>query len=337
MHKLYSNYKIILILYITIISYKNAFSSVNIISWWNYLDKNTISKLQNKCKTSVSLDEYYSSDEFLRRFQKQKYSIVIFPGGVYNLISDKIGNTGINFGDIKSSYHSNVLYSFNRQNFSNNIGIFALGITGFLYDPKKIVIDTNENFKSIFLKAKDKKIALIDDPFESLKLISFERKILNVDDGVKEFRKLIDGTNFIITNDTVKIAEEKDFALAYTWVGIAFRRITENPDLKFIVHPKLAYISADFIATLDKNSQTACIAKMLASKEILNPILSRTFYFSPYGFPEKIKNKDFALEYKNFIINHNQLDWLEIPKKDEYQKMINLWQKIKIAMGNKFY
>ena len=337
MLKLILKIKTIFIL-INLINYnQNAFSSVNIISWWNYLDKNTIFELQNKCKTSISIDEYYSIDEFLRRFQKQKYSIIIFPGGVYNLISDKIRGTGISFQKIKGNYHSNILSSFNEQKFSSNVGIFALSITGFLYDPMKIKITKDQDLKSILKNARNKKIALIDDPFESLKLMSFEKKIANVNDGLNEFRQLVDGTHFIITNDTLKIIEDKDFAMAYSWVGVAFKRITKKPELKFIVHPKLSYISADLIATMKKDAETECVAKLLASKEILNSILSRTFYFSPYGTPDGIKNKDFEIEYKHFINDNQKLNWLETPEKDEYQKMINLWQRIKIAMKNKFY
>jgi hypothetical protein len=336
---IYSKCKIILILITTIFLYQNSFSSVNILSWWNYLDKDILSKLQRECKTTVSVDEYYSSDEFIRRINKQNnYSVVIFSSGVYNLVSDRIENTGINFAKIKSRYHPNVQATFSKQNFLNNVAIFALSTTGFLYDPKEIKINKNDDIKSIFSKARNKKISLlIDDPSESFKLITNEKNILNIGDGVKEFRRFIDGTYFIAANDILKIVEDKEFILSYSWVGEAYQRIKDNPNLKFMVHPKLSYISADLIAILDKNMQTVCVTKILTSKEILDPILSKTFYFSPFGSLGDNSIAAFTFENKNFIMNIENLRWHDTPKKEEHQKMINLWYRIKIALENKFY
>lgn len=330
-------FKIILIVLIAILSFQSAYSSVNIISWWNYLDKNSILKLQKKCNAKISLDEYYSSDDFLKRYNRQNYSIIIFPAEIYSLVSGKIEKRGTSFEKIVEDYHPNVLFSFMDQNFSKNVAIFSLGISGFLYDPKQIEIDQDEDIKNIFKKAKNKKIAFIDDPFESLHLISLDKKLPNVTDAVKELKQLVDGTYFIITNDIVKIVKEKDFAFAYTWIGEGFKRISENPNLKFTVLPGLSYVSADLIASLEKNPQTECVVKMLASKEFLNPILEKTTYFSPYGVTEGIKNKDFALKYKDFINNHNQFEWLHHPDKITYDKMENLWLRIKMAVDYKFY
>ncbi|WP_148696202.1 hypothetical protein [Silvanigrella aquatica] len=312
-----------------------AFASVNIISWWGYIDYELISQLSLECKSKISYDEYYSIKDFLRRYKKHNYSIIIFPAQIYNLISQEINDKGINLNDIRNEYHPEILNLFNRQVYTKNVAIYSLGITGFIYNPLHIHIDRNDEVKNIFQNAKDKKIAVIDDPIESLHLISQSTENGNDFEVEKNFNNLIKGTKYLITNDTIKIVKDKNFAFAYSWVGTSLKRMSENPHLKFTSIPKLSYISADFIATLDKNKDTECVAKKLASKEFLDPVLTRTFYFSPYGIPEKIQDKKYLSEYEDFIDNHHLLKWLPVLKKEDYQKKINLWEKIKIDMSNK--
>ena len=50
----------------------NAFSkpAVNILSWWDYINSEEIIKLvENKCNVDVSIDEFYSNDEFSRELE----------------------------------------------------------------------------------------------------------------------------------------------------------------------------------------------------------------------------------------------------------------------------
>ena len=86
-------FKVILILLSLL--YCNKLYCVNIFSWWGYLDKNIITKLESQCNTKVYFDEYYSTDEFLRRFNKDNYSIIIFSSVVYNFIKYRLNNSGI--------------------------------------------------------------------------------------------------------------------------------------------------------------------------------------------------------------------------------------------------
>ena len=330
--------KYFVILLIELLFNQNAFSSVNIISWWNYLDKETISKLEKACNTTVSVDEYYTSDEFIRRFNKQNnYSIIIFSSGVYNFVSKKIENNQINFGKIKKNYHPNVQKFLKKQIYSENTAVFSLGTTGFLYNSKEIEILKSDNMRDIISKVKNKRFSfLIDDPFESFKLIINDKNISNVDIDVKEFRNLIDGSYFVAANDILKIVEDKDFIFSYSWIGESYQVININSKLNFMVHPKLSYISADLIATLDKKLKTICVTNMLANKDTLEPILSKNFYFSPFGVSQS-NNSFFMKENKIFIDNINELNWLATLEKDEYKKMINLWYRFKIALENELY
>ncbi|APJ02496.1 hypothetical protein [Silvanigrella aquatica] len=326
-------FKFILVLQL-LINFK-AYSTVNIISWWDYLDKETLSKVEKQCNTTISNDEYYSSEELLRRIKNHKYSIVIFPGDVYNLISENIIKNGIDMSDVVEKYDPKILKIFNEIKLNRNVGMFALTTTGFLYNPKQIEIEKTDFVEEVFKKAKNKKIVLIDNYLESLYLISRNNKILNSEEGIQKFSNLIEGTHHIISNDYTKIIKQNDFAFAYSWAGTAIEMIAKNLDLKYILLPEVSYIAADFIAANNNNQQTKCVLKNIASRNVLDPILARTFYFSPYGLPSKIENKIFAREYENFIYNNHKLNWLPFPSKADYDKQLNLWQKIKISMNNK--
>ena len=318
-------FKVILILLSLL--YCNKLYSVNIFSWWGYLDKNIITKLESQCNTKVYFDEYYSTDEFLRRFYKDNYSIVIFSSVVYDFIKDRLNNSGMSLVKNKTKYNNEILNLFNIQKFSNNVGIFAISSAGILYNPDNIIIKKGDDLKTIFSKANNKMISIIDDPIEALMLINDLENKHDSDNQINEFKNLVSGTYPIITNDITKLVYDKNFAFAYVWMGEAYSRIIESKNkLKFILHPKTSYYSVDLIASIKKDSDTECVVKALSSKEILDPLLAKHYYQSPYG-------KNINIKFENREQNENfKLKWVSRPSKDEYQKKSNLWQRIKIAI-----
>ncbi|KAB8033568.1 hypothetical protein [Fluviispira multicolorata] len=320
-----------IICYITFFICKKSYC-VTIFTWWGYLDNEVKLSLEKECKTTVSYDEYYSNDEFLRRFYKQNYSIAIFSNVVYDFLPERIKGSGTSFKDIKRNYNSKLLKSFNDKKFPDNIGIFAISSSGFLYDPEKILIDKEDDLKTIFSKANGKIVSIIDDPIEALLLINNIKSDIDLDRHMSEFKKLVFGTYPIVTNDVVKLISNKNFAFAYVWSGEAYNQINKtNKNLKFTFHPKTSYISVDLIATLDKDSKTACVAKALSGKKILDPLLIKSFYFSPYGSSINSSNIFFDLENKKYVDNYN-MEWISRPSKAEYQQKSNIWQRIKIAI-----
>lgn len=313
---------------------QNAFA-VNVFSPRGYLflDRNTISKLQEKCNTKIFIDEYYSNDEFIRRFNKQNnYSIIIFSSLFYNLVSHKIKNVPLNFEDITEKYHPNILAAFRKQAFPKNITIFGLDLTGFLFDKNKMDIHKDEELKSIFSKVKNKKIIILDDSIESLKLISLNKITRDSDNVISEFERLVGDNHPIFTNVISKKINESDFGFAYLWTGQAHSQIKQNPNLKFIVHSKASYVALDLIAAVEKNTDVACVVRALSEKDIQEPIHSLVDYFSPYGSQNKIDKSEFFMQNKGFIENIDNLKWHDRPSKDEYQEMSNLWQKMKITV-----
>lgn len=308
--------------------------AVNILTWWGYLNKDIISKIEKECNTRVSYDEYFTNEDFLRRIDKQQYSIAIFSDIMYKLIENKIDNTGASLESIKQNYHPNIISSFNNKKLPKNIGIIGIGITGFLYDTSKIKIEKNEDIKSIFYKANNKKIAILDDPTYSFKLIPYDKPYPSLEKGIYEFKKLLNGNTPIVTIDIANSAKDKDFALAYTCLGEAFHEINQNPSLKFITHSKASHISGDLVATLDKDPKTSCVAKAISNKDTLNTILEENYYISPFGEQNTIENSDFKSISKNIINNYSSLKWIERPSKEDYRKMSSIWQEIKIEIKN---
>lgn len=67
-------------------------------------------------------------------------------------------------------------------------------------------------------------------------------------------------------------------------MGNAYQQIKKYPNLKFTHHPSISYLGADLIAAFDKSTETYCVAKELASKELNTKIISEDFRISPYGF-----------------------------------------------------
>ena len=67
--------------------------TINILSWVNYLSLDGASQLiEQKCNVRISYDNYYSNDEFLRRWHKtnQKYDVIIFSETIYPMIKKQV-------------------------------------------------------------------------------------------------------------------------------------------------------------------------------------------------------------------------------------------------------
>src|SRR5262245_4866842 len=68
-------------------------STVNILSWFGYLGSPEIIQLVEKeCNVGLSVDEYYSNEEFIRRWkvQKDEYDVLIFSNLLYKGLKENI-------------------------------------------------------------------------------------------------------------------------------------------------------------------------------------------------------------------------------------------------------
>lgn len=320
------------------ISEKKA-NAVNIITWYDYLTKDIVNDLEKKCNTKISYDEYYTIDEFLMRFNEQSYSIAIFPQSAYNLVSKKIENKGISIESIKKSYYSGVYNSGFNKDLPNNVGVFGIDAAGFLYNPDFITIKQNSTLKDIFSQTKGKKVIILDNPIEPMKLVSSLDETIELKEAVNRFRELFEGTEVMSTNDIANFSNDPNIVLVHSWIGSAYRHIKINPKFKFTHHPMVSYIGADLIASMNKNTDTECVVKVLAGKDMNTKIISEDFVMSPFGIlePEKfsINNQLYFELNNNFFKNqYNKLRWHGRPNIEEYQKNMDLWQRIKISIKN---
>src|SRR5437870_4118355 len=67
--------------------------TINILTWWGYLKyPELIKNAEKECKVNISFDEYFSNDEFLRRWvgQEKFYNIIIFSDTIYNVVKHKL-------------------------------------------------------------------------------------------------------------------------------------------------------------------------------------------------------------------------------------------------------
>lgn len=312
--------------------------AVNIISWWGYFNKEIISELERECACKVSYDEFYSIDEFLRRFQEQEYSIAIFPQSTYNFVSHKIAQKGANISHIKKTYAPNVLSSDFAKNLPDNVGIFAIEAAGFLYHTEKLNIDPSKSLEEIFTQLKGKKIIILDNPIEPMKLVAKLGENLDPSEAIQRFKKLFTGIEVILSNDIANFINDDQIVLLHAWIGNSYEIIKKYPKFKFFHHPKVSYIGGDLIASLNNSVETSCVVRALSGKKFNTKILSRDFRMSPFGIlsSSNIDIEKLYLSVNNefFDQTYNNLKWHGRPSISEFHKISDLWQKIKLEIRN---
>ena len=64
---------------------------VNILSRWGYLSANGIKQVEKNCIVELFVDEYYSSSEFLRRWEENRktHGLIIYSNTIYNAVQEK--------------------------------------------------------------------------------------------------------------------------------------------------------------------------------------------------------------------------------------------------------
>jgi hypothetical protein len=150
--------------------------TVNILTWWGYLDQpELIKKIEKKCDAQISVDQYFSNSEFLRRYHEQKssYDIIIFASTIFEIIRSDIPNLPKSpLWKQSNQYNRYIKQHYLKANYPRNVIYFAHSISGFLLNPKTIKLSGNESLETIFNKANGKKIVLMDDSAEINKLLN---------------------------------------------------------------------------------------------------------------------------------------------------------------------
>lgn len=324
---------------------KNAIPTINILTWWGYLKHPEIIKAAEKeCRVNISFDEYYSNDEFLRRWGEHKefYNIIIFSDPIYNVIKDRLPK--IMHNDLfkqSLTYNSVIKKHYQEKKYPHNVVYFFQALTGFVWNPANITLNNTDTVTSIFNKAGKKYVVIIDDPVEAWKLIEAHlkehSKTVSFNDlTIENFKKTIQHTHAYIANNYSQIYKNPGFAFSFNWSGVSIIDITKsNKDYPFLIHPKFSSVTSDLLAQTSNDKKSYCVAKFLTSQKTLAFLQNKNFYFSPYTQYANIENKIFKRIYKNYTALLPSLSWADSIKKNDFEKLNESWQIIKISLNNR--
>jgi hypothetical protein len=303
-------------------------TDVRIITWWGYLNKNNIIKIEKECKANISYDEYYSNTEFLRRYTKdsQKYDILIYSNAVYDFIEPGLTPIGSKlFKSTASDYNPAIMDKYNERKYKNTL-FFLHSLTGFLWNPKNIDLTTNLTVPEIFKKAEGKIVGMIDDPVEFFTLVKRNKKSENL--ALEFFQDISKKSTIVISNDIVNVLNKESFAFAYIWSGDAITH-DKTLSMKFKVHPELSHITSDLITINKKSDASQCVFQKLSSKAFLSDLQTNTNYFSSFVKGSEGFDKIHRI-YHEMIKNIRKYPWLDRVSSKKYYLWEKEWKKIKI-------
>ena len=338
---------IILLIFSQISAAANKKNAVNVLTWWNYLNYPEVSEVVKKeCGVDLHYDEYFSISEFLRRFNahKDSYDVIIFSNTIYKLLEDKIKRKDSDLYKVSDQYDRCVKNHYLSNKYAANVVVFVLSFPGFLWNPKVMDLSKDDTIFSIFKKAKDNVVVLIDDPVEVWALINqkVNQEVLrNNFPSLKKYseavplgslKKLIQSAVIYVADGYNKLYDKDNFAVAFQWSGeVVYILKKMKKELKFILPPTLSYISSDMLAELNTRPATRCVAKTLASKKVLDIIQEKTYYLSPYGTYKSVTDPAFRYVYDQLDRNMCKLKWLESISPDGYKGLVHEWREIQLS------
>jgi hypothetical protein len=347
--------KYILIIYISLMTLvsTNCFAekeqSVNVITWWGYLDSPEVAQeVKKQCHVNLSHDTYYTNNEFLRRVNtnKTRYDIIIFTQTIYDLVKNQIPKNKVNLAAISEKFNPIIKSHYKQSQFPPNVIYFMHSLSGFLWNPNVINLSSQDSVEDIFKKADKNIIVMIDDPLEVWNLINKAYRpkniinLKNYNESVQinsdSFKKLIQIATAYTSNNYNQVYDQKNFAFAFGWSGDAIVYMKQaKKSFKFLIHPKLSYISSDLMAAMNDDPKTVCAANVLMSKKVLDIVENNTYYFSPYGDYQTVNDSFYKSIYQEVFKKLSTIQWLEAPPSSaDFEKMTNDWNEVQLNMRN---
>lgn len=316
----------------------NATEPVNIISWWSYINPEIKSEIEDKCDVQISVDEYYSNPEFLRRVKRQNHDIAIYSDTVYRTFIDAVSTATRDISSgLVNQYIEPLQEEYYRSNYLTNTVYYQFSLTGFLWNPNIITLNKKDSIKQIFAKAETNTVVVLDEHVEVLNLLSkIEESGLSKNDfvmpSISKVLSLFKDSDIVVANALGSLVNKNDFAFAYTWSGEALWKIqTVAPQLKFLVHPKLSHWSKDLITLISSKDSSACVIRELAGSKHLNKLAVDTYYFSPYANEYYISDAYNDI-YNAFIESLKNIQPLKRLSPEQYDELDLEWQKIKVNL-----
>lgn len=332
---------LILMVTVSISSYAAKDNSVNVIAWWGYLDSpEIVKKVKARCNVNMSYDTYYTNHEFLRRVRtnKSNYDIIIFSNTIYDLVKNQIPKTNVNLAKFSRKFHPVIRKKYIESSYPSNVVYFMHSLTGFLWNPKVINLNSSDTVQDIFRKAGKNIVVMIDDPAEIQNLIHNTYKSQHGTDYQKTdlttetFKKLVQDATVYVVNNYNQVYDQKSFAFAYGWTGDAIVYMKQtNKEFKFLIQPQLSYITTDLLAAMNDNSETACVANVLMNKKVLDIVQNNTYYFSPYGDYQVVNSPVYQSVYRDVFDKLSVIPWLEVKlSSNEFEKLVDKWNDIQL-------
>lgn len=309
--------------------------TVNVLTWFGYLKSPEILKLvDEECGVTLSYDEYYSNEEFLRRWKAQKdnYDILIFANLLYKGIKNEISLKNSDLASISKKYHPIIKKHYDAAGYPTNTVFFSHSLMGFLWNPKKVHLSENDDMFTIFKKAGKNHVILIDDPIEvrnmiHLGLMNKNKTKLNL----KNLKNLVQSSDITLSNDYNKIYKSPNFAFSYLWSGEAVIDIKKSEmPYKFLIHPKTSFVCTDLLTVMNNNTHANCVAKALISPKAMNILQNANYYFSPYGDVSQITDPLFKEIYQKTFAQLQNFSWIQPVSLDEFNQLNHVWKTLKL-------
>lgn len=151
-----------------------ATEPVKLISWWGYFDDPaTMKAMEKTCDAKISVDEYYTNEEFSRRSQNSQYDILVYSETASDLMEKQFENDLIDISYLSKGYHPVILKRYNAENRKSNTVFFALAGTMFLWDENQIQLESYQSILDVLKAQKNKPFVVLDDPLEIYTLLEY--------------------------------------------------------------------------------------------------------------------------------------------------------------------
>lgn len=318
--------------------------TVNVLTWFGYLRTPEIATLiDQECNATLSFDEYYSNDEFLRRWKadKDNYDVVIFANLLYNGIKDKVALNGAHLSSLTKDYHPIIKQHYDETKYPSNVVYFSHSLMGFLWNPDVVNLSETDDMLTVFKKAGKNRTILIDDPIEIKNMINLssndhENNHQSLPLNLETLKKLVQASRVSLTSDYNKIYESPDFAFSYVWSGDAVINTQKaGKPYQFLMHPKTSFICTDLLALINSKPAAACVAKVLAGKKALTILQNTNYYFSPYGDATNNGNTMFKQIHKQAFAQLSDYSWIQPVSLLEFNRLEQIWKTLKLEISDR--
>jgi len=323
----------------------NPKGTVNILTWYEYLRSPEITSIvKDKCGVKIYYDEYYNTLECLQRISRvgtgdiYHYDIAIIPSDLYEYSKEKIGVIGVkssNLNKIINGYDSNIKNHYLLRGYPNNVVYFMLSLSGFIWNPMVIKLTANDDISSLFEKAKNNNVLIMNSLIAVWDLIDDNRRLPCAALAQAFDKDIKKNANVYIADGFGGLYDENNidklaFSFQRSGLAISVIKSSKNKRLRFFMHPKYSYITPDLMAELNTRSETQCAAKVLASKEVLDIVQKNTHYLSPYGTYKSVNDPISWDIYKLLFDNIHKVRWLDSIPASNIKALQDMWIKIQL-------